>query len=376
MCVIRIHWSDLPLSIRDRSRVRESRKHGSVRGVPGNGYPYRDRDGALCRVPRMDRGDPQGPEPQAQAWGRVLLRCAKTDAGTTLVWFRLVRVRLRHITLTTTKVTPGRTMRQSTHLISLTLFACLAANAQTLDAPASVQAGAKFGVTWSGTDTARDYVAIAKQGAPKASYISYQYLSKGQTLEMEAPEAAGVYELRWVEGKTRAIVVTRPLTVTAVTITLNAPSSVDLGGEVEVQWSGTVNPRDFITIVDADAREGRYTTYIYTRGNTQGQLRAPEKPGQYEVRYLSARKYLTLSKVPLAVVGAEASVTIPSQVTAGAPFEISWTGPNNPRDYLTIVEAGAKEGTYKSYVFTSKGNPVTMRAPDKPGRYEVRYLTA
>ena len=28
--------------IRDRSRVRESRTHGSVRGVPGNGYPYRD----------------------------------------------------------------------------------------------------------------------------------------------------------------------------------------------------------------------------------------------------------------------------------------------------------------------------------------------
>ena len=29
-------------NIRDRSRVRESRTHGSVRGVPGNGYPYRD----------------------------------------------------------------------------------------------------------------------------------------------------------------------------------------------------------------------------------------------------------------------------------------------------------------------------------------------
>ena len=37
-----ILWSDLRPYIRDRSRVRESRMHGSVRGVPGNGYPYRD----------------------------------------------------------------------------------------------------------------------------------------------------------------------------------------------------------------------------------------------------------------------------------------------------------------------------------------------
>ena len=34
--------SDLTLFIRDKSRMREFRSYGSVRGVPGNRHPYRD----------------------------------------------------------------------------------------------------------------------------------------------------------------------------------------------------------------------------------------------------------------------------------------------------------------------------------------------
>ncbi len=193
--------------------------------------------------------------------------------------------------------------------------------------------------------------------------ISYQYLSKGQTLEMVAPEAAGAYQLRWVQGKTREILVTRPFTVTAVSIILNAPSTAQLGGEVEIQWSGTVNPRDFITIVEEDAKERSYKSYIYIKTNNRGKLRAPEKPGQYEVRYLSGRKYLTLASVPITVGGVDASITIPSQVAAGAPFQVSWTGPDNERDFVTIVEEGAKEKRYKTYITTvrlmSGGRPAT-----------------
>ncbi len=177
-------------------------------------------------------------------------------------------------------------MPRSARIISLVLFACLAVSAQSLDAPANVQGGAKFNVTWSGTDAERDYVEIAEKGAARGSYISYQYLSKGQTLEMVAPEAAGAYQLRWVQGKTREILVTRLLTITAVKITVNAPSSVQLGEDVEVSWSGTVNPRDFITIVEAEAKEKTYKAYVYTKTNNSGKLRAPEKPGKYEGRYL------------------------------------------------------------------------------------------
>ncbi|MEW9359420.1 hypothetical protein AB1392_20070, partial [Klebsiella pneumoniae] len=35
-------WSGSPPDTRGRSPVRKSRTPGSVRGVSGNGYPYRD----------------------------------------------------------------------------------------------------------------------------------------------------------------------------------------------------------------------------------------------------------------------------------------------------------------------------------------------
>jgi len=68
-------------------------------------------------------------------------------------------------------------------------------------------------------------------------------------------------------------------------------------------------------------------------------------------------------------------VTAAARVDAGAAFEVSWTGPDNPGDYLTIVPAGAAEGAYLDYAYTADGSPVTLTAPDEAGRYEVRYVT-
>src|SRR5260370_24594431 len=44
---IRIRSSGLPLSTQGKSRMRECRTYGSVRGVGGNAHPYRDSVGAL-----------------------------------------------------------------------------------------------------------------------------------------------------------------------------------------------------------------------------------------------------------------------------------------------------------------------------------------
>ncbi len=58
-----------------------------------------------------------------------------------------------------------------------------------------------------------------------------------------------------------------------------------------------------------------------------------------------------------------------------APREDQLAGPNNARDFITIVPAGTPERQYKAYKYTSEGSPVELRAPEKAGDYEVRYLT-
>ena len=158
---------------------------------------------------------------------------------------------------------------------------------------------------------------------------------------------------------------------------LSSPASATVGAEVAVAWEGEADERDFITIVPADAPEGRYAGYEYTR-QSPVTLTAPPEPGAYEVRYLGAASpYPTLGRAPLTIVDATATLTAPASVAAGEELAIEWTGPNNERDFIGLVKADAAEGTYNGpYDYTRKGSPLTLRAPDEPGDYELRYMMA
>ena len=57
---------------------------------------------------------------------------------------------------------------------------------------------------------------------------------------------------------------------------------------------------------------------------------------------------------------------------------MSWKGPDNPRNFITVVPKGAREGEYSaSYRYTTpQNNPANLLAPLEPGDYELRYSTA
>ena len=57
---------------------------------------------------------------------------------------------------------------------------------------------------------------------------------------------------------------------------------------------------------------------------------------------------------------------------------MSWKGPDNPRNFITVVPKGAREGEYSgSYFYTTpQNNPGNLVAPLDPGDYELRYSTA
>jgi hypothetical protein len=90
---------------------------------------------------------------------------------------------------------------------------------------------------------------------------------------------------------------------------------------------------------------------------------------------LGATPYRTIGRLPVTVTSTTASVTVPASVAAGATFEVAWTGPNNERDFVTIVPAGTPAQKYEAYAYTANGNPAKLAAPETPGGYEVRYLT-
>ena len=243
----------------------------------------------------------------------------------------------------------------------------------TLSAPASASAGSPVSITWTGPAGQGDYITIVPVDTADSKYGRYVYTNTNP-VSLDTPDTAGEYEIRYLTGRNEKLAA-RSLTVEGLDVSLTAPSTVAAGAKVSVAWTGSENPRDFITIVTPDTAEKKYADYVYAR-TSPATIAAPETPGDYEIRYLSANEYRTLARSPLTVGDVNASVTAPDAVVAGARIEIVWSGPANQGDYLTLVPSGTPDGQYDRYVYTSAGSPVQFDTPAVPGEYEIRYQTA
>ncbi len=244
-----------------------------------------------------------------------------------------------------------------------------------LEAPAEVVAGSDFEATWTGPGHNNDRIIIVEAGADEGQYRDYFYARDGSPAELTAPDAPGDYEVRYMTGQDQLTLASVPVSVVSVAVALEAPESVGAGTEFEVSWTGPANNNDRIIIVEAGADEGQYRDYFYARDGSPAELRAPDAPGDYEVRYMTGQSRATLAAVPISVVAAGASLQAPETVGAGAEFDVVWEGPDNQGDRIIIVEAGADEGQYRDYFDTRNGSPAELNAPDVPGDYEVRYMT-
>src|SRR5690606_30429278 len=153
-----------------------------------------------------------------------------------------------------------------------------------------------------------------------------------------------------------------------------APSGGALGAKMSVSWNGPANPRDYITFVKAGAAEGTYGRYEYVSKGNPIAMTAPDAPGEYEARYLSAQSNKTLARARFVVGSVNASISGPAEITAGERFKVSWKGPDNRRNFITVVHKGAREGEFSAaYAYTApQGNRDTPTAPIGPGYSQLR----
>jgi len=121
-----------------------------------------------------------------------------------------------------------------------------------------------------------------------------------------------------------------------------------------------------------------YLNYEYTRKGSPIKLAVPEEPGAYEIRYFLGVDNAIIARQAFTVTAVSATLSGPAQVAAGTKFKVSWTGPNNARDFITIVPAGTKERTYRDYEYTSKGSTLEFtptRVSAKAGtRLRLRFV--
>ena len=246
----------------------------------------------------------------------------------------------------------------------------------TLEAAPTVNVGGTLLVTWTGPNHPNDFISIDPIDAPDRSYGNYGYPASGNPVEVRAPDEPGEYLVRYhLAGSYRAIGST-PVRVGGLTATLEAPASVSAGSMLPVKWVGPGKKGDFISIDAVGADDRSYGNYEYPERGNPIEIRVPDEPGQYVVRYHLASSYNVVGSRPLEIDAVTANLSAPEEVTARSVFNVGWEGPNNTGDFITVVAPTAKDREYgASNGYTQRGNPVRLEAPREAGQYELRYLT-
>jgi Ca-activated chloride channel family protein len=157
--------------------------------------------------------------------------------------------------------------------------------------------------------------------------------------------------------------------------TLQAPEQVSAGAVFSVAWTGPDNLRDYLTLVRKDAPDDSLGVYRDTREGPTLELTAPIETGEWELRYVTGRSRWVLGRAPVLITPTEATLSAPDEVVMGGSVSVTWTGPDNPSDYITLVTRETADGKYGNYTNVSEGSPLHVRAPVEAGEGELRYMT-
>jgi Ca-activated chloride channel homolog len=247
-----------------------------------------------------------------------------------------------------------------------------------LQAPREATGGSNIEIEWAGPVSDSDYLTIVPADASEGTYEDYEYARNASNpVTLTVPVDPGDYEVRYFnerEGKTLGRI---PLTVVASDATVQAVSEAMAGSAVEVTVTGSTGDSDYVTIVKADAAEGAYEDYFYTRNETTAKLQTSFEPGNYEARLVNEQEGKIVARAPLTLTAPQITLQAPSEVAANTDFEVSYTGPDSERSYVAIVPVGAAENDYGAgYGYTTGASgTVQLRSPETAGSYEVRYLS-
>jgi Ca-activated chloride channel family protein len=99
------------------------------------------------------------------------------------------------------------------------------------------------------------------------------------------------------------------------------------------------------------------------------------QPGDAEIRYITGQGRKVLGRRDIKVRAPDVSVTAQASVLAGSKFAVTWKGPANAGDYITIVPKGTPDGQYRNYADVAKSASIDLAAPMEAGDAEIRYMT-
>ena len=199
------------------------------------------------------------------------------------------------------------------------------------------------------------------------------------------PAVEVVRELVVVERPAPTADVAPESTPRAVISLLAQPTYIEPGREITVTCtvhSGKPSTRDWIGLYPAGARD--HKAYLYA-AETSGTyyFKAPAVPGPYEFRYIldddwtpvAASGVVTVlgNLPPPPLVNLESLTTMVRRGEEIPARVAIFAGQATDKDWIGLYDLEAKNEDYLTWVYVAGGKG-TLKAPDKPGVYEIRYL--
>ncbi len=250
-----------------------------------------------------------------------------------------------------------------------------------LSGPEQVMTGAVFDVSWAGAVNGSDFISIVPADADVGTVDNHIRVKDDDKGRLTAPGAPGLYELRYVLEEGRRTLASVPVEVVEAEVSISGPGIVRAGTDVDITWSATINGSDFITIVPAEADEGKVEAHIRTRDATEGRIKAPEAIGLYEIRYVLEEGRSTLASAPLEVLAADAplddgaGLDVPASARPGDVITISWKGGSDSADQrISLARVDQPDFSWIAAYKVGADKIMELKIPEEPGRYEVRFL--
>ncbi len=246
----------------------------------------------------------------------------------------------------------------------------------SVEVPVDVIAGSVFKTVWLGPKNRLDRLIVKSTDGKKS--FAYSYIGGVDVISpsyLTAPETPGQYLVHYQLADGRSLAETK-LNVVPAKASVKTPTEVIAGSAFKVEWTGPKNKYDSVAIFKPGEQKKLNLAYIFRENDlSPAEVVAPEKPGDYEVRYFTNGNKILASQM-IKVVAAAASVKAPVEVTAGSEFKVDWTGPKNKYDVVAVFKPGENKKLNSVYIFNEKDiSPAKVTAPEKPGYYEVRYFT-
>ena len=158
------------------------------------------------------------------------------------------------------------------------------------------------------------------------------------------------------------------------TATISAPDTAVAGSKITVTWENETMKGDYITIAKAGSEDREKSGYSYTFEKDSVEVTGLIEPGDAEIRYIAAKTGKVLARHPITLTEFEVTLEAPEEVVAGGSLPVSWTGPDYPGDFITVVMKDTEEEKWAKYQYTKSGTPLEIETPITTGAAEIRYI--